>query len=124
HGGNSYGYESDPGYDPAPMLSRLDLRGPDADPRVVLAATSPPVDEPVELVREIIEDVRARGDVALRELTARFDGCTIEALRVPAGVPSAALEAVGPELRAALETAAQRIRGYHEAQGKAQGPVG
>ncbi len=106
------------------MLSRLDLRGADADLRVVLAATSPPIDEPVELVREIIEDVRARGDVALRELTARFDGCTIEQLRVPADRPAAALGAIDAELRAALETAAERIRGYHEAQGAAQGPVG
>src|SRR5207342_171374 len=119
HGGNSYGYESDPGYDPAPMLSRLDLRGPDADPRVVLAAASSPIDEPVELVREIIEDVRARGDVALRELTARFDGCTVDELRVPAGRLNAALNATNVELRTALETAAERIRGYHAAQATA-----
>jgi histidinol dehydrogenase len=105
------------------MLSRLDLRGPDADPRVVLAAATPPIDEPVALVREIIEAVRAGGDGALRELTARFDGCTVDELRVPADRLKSALDATDVELRTALETAAERIRGYHEAQGAAQGPV-
>ncbi|MGZ6993893.1 MAG: histidinol dehydrogenase, partial [Acidimicrobiia bacterium] len=66
------------------MLSRLDLRGPDADPRVALAAASAVADEPVALVREIIDDVRRRGDTAVRELTARFDGAAIDELRVPA----------------------------------------
>ncbi len=106
------------------MLSRLDLRGPDADPRVALAAASIPADEPVELVREIIEAVRERGDAAVRELTARFDGCTLDELAVPLSEPQAALDATDPELRHALERAAARIRGYHEAQAAAQGPVG
>jgi histidinol dehydrogenase len=105
------------------MLSRLDLRGPDADPRVVLAAASHPPEEPVAVVREIIQDVRARGDEALRELTARFDGCTIDAVRVPTEQLAAALETIDGELRAALETAALRIRAYHQAQAAAQGPV-
>jgi histidinol dehydrogenase len=106
------------------MLSRLDLRGPDADLRVALAAATSTADEPVEAVREIIEAVRAGGDVALRKLTARFDGCTIDDLRVPAAEIRAAWDATDPELRGALERAAERIRGYHEAQAAAQGPVG
>ena len=105
------------------MLTRLDLRGPDADPRVALAAASPPPDEPVAQVREIIEAVRRRGDAAVRELTARFDGCTVEVLRVPPAEIEAALEAVDPDVRSALEAASVRIRGYHEAQALAQGPV-
>jgi histidinol dehydrogenase len=98
------------------MLSRLDLRGPDADPRVALAAASTPAEEPVDVVRGIIADVRARGDDALRELTARFDGCTIDAIAVAPGDIAAARDAVDADLRAALEAAAARIRGYHEAQ--------
>ena len=106
------------------MLSRLDLRGPDADPRVALAAATSTAAEPVEAVREIIDAVRAGGDAALRELTARFDGCTIDDLRVPAAeIRGRARTRPMPELRAALERAAERIRGYHEAQGAAQGPV-
>jgi histidinol dehydrogenase len=98
------------------MLSRLDLRGPDADPRAALAAASPPADEPVDAVRAIIADVRARGDAALRELTERFDGCAIEDVRVDPDAPAAALATVEPELRAALEAAAERVRGYHAEQ--------
>ncbi|MGZ4802939.1 MAG: histidinol dehydrogenase [Acidimicrobiia bacterium] len=105
------------------MLSRLDLRGPDADPRVALAAASNVADEPVALVREIIDDVRRRGDAAVRELTARFDGATIDELRVPASEIQAALDETEPDLRRALELAAGRIRGYHEAQAAAQGEV-
>ena len=105
------------------MLTRLDLRGPDADLRVALAAASHAVDEPVEIVREIIHEVRRRGDAAVRDFTARFDGCEIDELRVPASEMAAALEATDPELRAALEQAAARIRGYHEAQAAAQGEV-
>jgi histidinol dehydrogenase len=107
------------------MLTRLDLRGADADPRVALAAAAAAAstDEPVDAVREIIADVRERGDRAVRELTERFDGCLIDALRVPLEEMRAALDATDPVLRAALETAAERIRGYHQAQGDAQGEI-
>jgi histidinol dehydrogenase len=105
------------------MLSRLDVRGPDADPRVALAGASTAADEPVELVREIIEDVRARGDEALRDLTRKLDGAEVEDLRVPEPEVRSALDAIEPALRAALEQSAARIRGYHEAQAAAQGPV-
>jgi histidinol dehydrogenase len=90
---------------------------------VALAAASLAADEPIDVVREIIDVVRARGDQAVRELTAKFDGCTVDELRVPAEEIRAALHAVEPALRSALESAAERIRGYHETQARAQGPV-
>lgn len=105
------------------MLTRLDLRGPDVDLRAALAAASPPADEPVDAVRAIIADVRARGDLALRELTERFDGCAIDAIRVDPGESAAALAAATPELRAGLEAAAARVRGYHEAQAAVPSPA-
>ena len=37
----------------------------------------------LEAVRGVIADVRRRGDAALRELTERFDGARLDALRVP-----------------------------------------
>ena len=43
------------------------------------AQVEPPIDE----VRALLADVRARGDDALRELTERFDGAAIDELRVP-----------------------------------------
>jgi histidinol dehydrogenase len=67
----------------------------------------------------ILEDVRNRGDAALFEYTERFDRHTLanEAdWRIDAATCHEAYEALKPELRAALEFAAARIRAYHEAQ--------
>src|SRR5204862_3230743 len=77
----------------------------------------------LDAVRGIIADVRARGDAALRELTHRFDGATIDDLRVPADELAAAFAAAAPELQEALEHAAARIRAYHEAQAVAPAAV-
>lgn len=67
---------------------------------------------PLETVRRIIEDVRNRGDAAVLELTEKLDGCALTAdrLRVPAEDLDAALGRCGPEVREALELAAERIR--------------
>lgn len=67
----------------------------------------------------IIEDVRTRGDTALAEYTARFDGHTLAAddsWRITPEACREAYDALDPALRAALELAAQRIRAFHEAQ--------
>ncbi|RPI10164.1 MAG: histidinol dehydrogenase, partial [Actinobacteria bacterium] len=56
------------------MLTRLDLRGFTGDLRARLPRPMADVDVPVAAVREILADVRARGDEAVRELTERFDG--------------------------------------------------
>jgi histidinol dehydrogenase len=99
------------------MLSRLDLRGGDADPGGVLAGPAEDADtDALESVRAIIADVRARGDAALRELTARFDGVVVDALAVPPAEVAGALDAVPSDFRAALEYAAGEIRAYHDAQ--------
>src|SRR5687768_936025 len=65
-------------------LNRLDLRGIDGDLRHHLPRPGSGGDEPVTVVRAILDDVRARGDEAVREYTARFDGVELDALRVPA----------------------------------------
>lgn len=70
-------------------------------------------------VKLILDDVRNRGDEALAELTARFDGHTLASETDWQISPEACREAfedLQPDLRAALELAAQRIRAYHEAQ--------
>ncbi|HEY0958096.1 MAG TPA: histidinol dehydrogenase [Novosphingobium sp.] len=70
-------------------------------------------------VTRILEDVRNRGDEALAELSQRFDGHSLadEAnWRISAAECRDAYDALKPELRAALELAAQRIRAYHETQ--------
>lgn len=67
-------------------------------------------------VRQIIEDVRARGDAALRELSARFDGAEFECAPVPDADFNAAYEAVSDEFLASVRTAAANIRRFHESQ--------
>ncbi len=97
------------------VLDLLDLRAFTGNLAFALAPPEEPT-APVEAVRTIIADVRARGDAAIREYTARFDGCTIDDLRVPASAVDAALTRIPVEVRAALEYAAGEIRAYHEAQ--------
>lgn len=67
----------------------------------------------------ILADVRVRGDSAVLEYTARFDGVEAEslgALQLPQAELDAALESLEPKRRAALEAAAARVRAYHEKQ--------
>ena len=70
-------------------------------------------------VSAILADVRARGDAALADYTARFDSHTLDSeadWRISAEACKTAFDALDPNLRAALETAATRIAAYHAAQ--------
>ena len=71
-----------------------------------------------QAVAAIIADVRARGDAALIELTARFDRMelTAERLAFTEDEIAAEIAKVSAEDRAALELAAERIRAYHARQ--------
>ena len=97
------------------VLNRLDLRGV-ADPSGRLPRPKVDADEPVAAVRSIIAEVRERGDRALFELTARFDGVELSSLAVPREDLHAAVEALDPEVRGALELARDRIAAHHRAQ--------
>jgi histidinol dehydrogenase len=76
-------------------------------------------DDKEPLVRKIIADVRARGDAALLEYTARFDGVKLSGLEVSRTAIDSALSAIDKKLLAALNLAAKRIAAYHAAQKKA-----
>ncbi|MBI1170559.1 histidinol dehydrogenase [bacterium] len=71
-----------------------------------------------QAVAAIIADVRARGDAAVIELTARFDrmDLTPATLAFSAAEIEAHCALVSPQDRAALELAAERIRAYHSRQ--------
>ncbi|MFN3579257.1 MAG: histidinol dehydrogenase [Pseudomonas sp.] len=72
-----------------------------------------------ERVEEIISAVRQRGDAALVEYTARFDGLQVESMAdliLDRARLELALERITPEQRTALEVAAERVRAYHEHQ--------
>src|SRR2546422_7667119 len=96
------------------MIRVLDARqlGVEA---VVAALARPPATIPSEILRAvdaILADVRARGDAALLELTARFDGFTAatptELVITPDEFEMAERQ-VAPDVRAALAYAAERI---------------
>ena len=70
-------------------------------------------------VQVILSDVKNRGDAALTEMTARWDGYALSAdadWSYGAEECREAFDALKPDLRAALELAAQRIRAFHEKQ--------
>ena len=70
-------------------------------------------------VEAIVDDVRRRGDAAVLEYTARYDGLHVASmaeLEIGADELRASLESITPAQRRALEAAAQRVRHYHERQ--------
>jgi len=68
------------------------------------------------VVAPILEAVRTKGAAALRDLAERFDGVRPVHLRVPPEALHAALAALAPSVRAALEEAIHRVRTVHAAQ--------
>jgi len=77
-----------------------------------------------ERVAAILDDVRVRGDAAVLEYTQRFDGLaadSVAALEITQAELQAALSAITPAQRHALEAAAERVRDYHQRQLEACG---
>lgn len=70
----------------------------------------------LEAATAIIEDVRERGDGALRDYTERFDGVKVENFRVPYSAIAEATSQVSEEVASALKQAAAQIRDFHERQ--------
>ncbi|MCT2400953.1 histidinol dehydrogenase [Novosphingobium mangrovi (ex Huang et al. 2023)] len=98
-------------------LSSNDPGFAEAFARVVADRRESAVDVAAD-VAAILKDVRERGDAALAELTAKFDGHDLDqsGWQVDAETCRKAFDNLDPTLRAALELAAERIRAYHEAQ--------
>ena len=71
---------------------------------------------PEEAVRRIIASVRERGDQAINEWNRKIDNISLDRLDVSSDEMNDALRAISPELRSALEHAAERIRTFHEKQ--------
>ena len=81
----------------------------------IFARSVPQVDV-AGIVSGIIDDVKARGDAALFDYCAKFDGVRLDSLEVSSGEIDRAVEAVGAEFMSVLNTAAQNIRAFHEKQ--------
>lgn len=103
------------------ILSRIDTAHPGAGKKLdALCARSVIADPETEkIARAIIDDVRARGDAAVRELSERFDGRSPAATgtyEVTGEERRARAAKVSREVRSALERAATRIRTFHREQ--------
>ena len=67
-------------------------------------------------VRQIIDEVRRRGDAALRDYTLKFDGIALTSLEVDKAQITNAYQEVDAGLVSALKLAAERIRSFHLGQ--------
>ncbi|MGE8281193.1 MAG: histidinol dehydrogenase [Stenotrophomonas sp.] len=98
-------------------MNILDWNALDADAQA--GALTRPVQTVAAQTREsvagLIEQVRSRGDAALREITERFDGIAPERFEVSEAEFAAAELAVPAELRIAMQQAADRIDRFHRA---------
>lgn len=77
-----------------------------------------------ERVAAILADVQQRGDAAVLEYTARFDGLNapdLAALELTQAELQAAFDSLPDVQKTALTEAAARVRSYHEAQKQATG---
>ncbi|HEY5290763.1 MAG TPA: histidinol dehydrogenase, partial [Burkholderiales bacterium] len=102
-------------------IARLSTRDADFDARLArLTAFDAAQDETVDrTVAEILAAVKSRGDAAVLEYTARFDGVTagtLAELELPRELLARARDGLPAVQREALEAAALRVRRYHEKQ--------
>ena len=102
------------------MAIRLDQRTSDFPARFAafLGSKREASAEVDDAVRDIVADVRGRGDKALAEYSLRFDGADFAAapMRVTAAEIAAARDAADPAVVAALELARDRILSHHKRQ--------
>jgi histidinol dehydrogenase len=110
-------------------IRKLDSRNPDfATQLSAVLAFEAGEDEAIDrAAAQILADVKARGDAAVIEYTDRFDRLqadTVAALEIGKDELQAALAQLTPVRRAALQTAAERVRAYHERQKQECGSAG
>ncbi len=98
------------------MLTRHDLRSLDGDYAAALPRPMDDADAPLDIVRDIIADVRHRGDDAINELGARFDGAAAKPLKLGPEDLAAAVGRVDPAIIESLREAAASIKAFHVSQ--------
>ena len=111
------------------QIRKLDSTAPDFKSTLsAVLAFEASEDEAIDrAAAQILADVKARGDAAVLEYTNRFDKLearTVDSLEIGKDAMRAALNSLEPQRRAALQTAADRVRDYHERQKKETGSDG
>ena len=104
-----------------PVVGRLDFEAPGFNDELDrLLAWEAVSDKAVNsIVDEILSAVRQRGDAAVVEYSNRFDRLSVASmaeLEIGTERLQQALEAIDPQARTALETAARRVEAYHQHQ--------
>jgi histidinol dehydrogenase len=91
----------------------------DAQLEQLLAWESVSDDAVNDVVKQVIADIRSRGDLALMDFTSRFDGWEAKApsdLAIPVERLKQAWEGLSAEQQQALQHAADRVKAYAEHQ--------
>jgi len=87
--------------------------------KTLLAFETAQDDSVDEVVASILKDVKSRGDAAVLDYTNRFDkttASTLSQLEISHSELVAALNGLPAQQRDALQSAAERVRNYHEKQ--------
>ncbi|MFZ6744959.1 histidinol dehydrogenase [Undibacterium sp. JH2W] len=113
----------------ASLITRLDTTDADFSRKLTsLLAFEASEDEAIDrAAAQILASVKASGDTAVLEATNRFDrlnASSVAALELTQEEMQAALASLNVERRTALETAAARVRAYHEIQKAECGSAG
>jgi len=101
----------------APAMIRIVAKAdPDFEARVrALCERAATIPEHIEAAaRDVIRAVRAGGDAAVRELTFRFEKRQLGSLELPRAEWQEAAARVDGRTRQAIDSAARRIRAFHE----------
>src|SRR5690554_1280329 len=103
------------------LINRLDTQADNFSDRLTaLLAYDEQEDGSIDqAAAAILKRVRHEGDAAVLDYTRQFDGCTatsIDELRISTAQCQQALNSLPADVREALQTAAERIRRYHERQ--------
>jgi histidinol dehydrogenase len=102
------------------IVRRLSAADADFESKFAALRWSAETDASIDgTVAAIVDDVRKRGDAAVLDYTARFDGveaASVSALELSREELAAAVATITLEQRRALEAAAERVRSYHERQ--------
>ncbi len=103
------------------QIRKLDSTAPDFKAKLsAVLAFEASEDEAIDrAAAQILADVKARGDAAVLDYTNRFDkldATAVANLEIGQDELRAALQSLSPERRSALQTAADRVRAYHDRQ--------
>ncbi len=98
------------------IMRRIDIEGDDELGSELLARSGGVDAETLSVASRIVEDVRLRGDEALRDYTMQFDRADVAALRVTTAEIESAVASVPEEFRDAIAVAAASIEEFHERQ--------